>query len=366
MVIGPAWTRGEIEKPAGTVNMGSWTKLVYTDEQQQRLGVDEAGKKVQPQPLPSAQPDDLPPISPGFAKALLGSDKLVADQCKQYFKKYDANQDKVLELDEIQVMCHDLHSSLGMKLGLDQQALKESIAETIQLPVDQIAVDGSNLNMGVEEFSHWFKRVLEVSVGASMSPVSDAPVSSPAFDISVKSMSGNSVVVKVTEDTTVGLVAEMAAADLNLPAAQTKIAINGEAMPAHIMMHQLGIRPGCDFVIEAIVMNTIKVKRFTYNMRGGAPPHRGYALVAGDEMELLADEPLANQGLAPQDDGYPGAAFGSNHVYAFQMPKSGSVPQKWEGGMGEVKIDGAQTASQMFGTDGEVAIVELVPMRGMD
>merc|ERR1711862_811148 len=35
--IGPAWTRGEIEKPAGEKNMGSWTAAVYTPEQQARL-----------------------------------------------------------------------------------------------------------------------------------------------------------------------------------------------------------------------------------------------------------------------------------------------------------------------------------------
>ena len=57
--IGPAWTRGEIEKPAGTKDMGGWTAgattsvppasmleslrlspshQVYTAEQQARLG----------------------------------------------------------------------------------------------------------------------------------------------------------------------------------------------------------------------------------------------------------------------------------------------------------------------------------------
>merc|ERR1719183_2283351 len=46
MVVGPAWTRGEIEKPQGEKNMGTWTAGVYTAEQQARLGVDEAGNKV--------------------------------------------------------------------------------------------------------------------------------------------------------------------------------------------------------------------------------------------------------------------------------------------------------------------------------
>jgi len=41
--IGPAWTRGLIERPGGTADMGSWTAAVYTAEQQERLGVDEFG-----------------------------------------------------------------------------------------------------------------------------------------------------------------------------------------------------------------------------------------------------------------------------------------------------------------------------------
>ena len=45
-MIGPAWTRGEIEKPEGVRNMGSYDALFYTEEQQRRLGVDESGAKV--------------------------------------------------------------------------------------------------------------------------------------------------------------------------------------------------------------------------------------------------------------------------------------------------------------------------------
>ena len=41
--LGPAWTRGEIEAPAGTKEMGAWKAAVYTPEQQMRLAVDEQG-----------------------------------------------------------------------------------------------------------------------------------------------------------------------------------------------------------------------------------------------------------------------------------------------------------------------------------
>jgi hypothetical protein len=45
-ISGPAWTRGEIERPEGTKDMGTWTAAVYTAEQQARLGVDEQGNKI--------------------------------------------------------------------------------------------------------------------------------------------------------------------------------------------------------------------------------------------------------------------------------------------------------------------------------
>ena len=38
-----SWISGEIEKPLGAKNMGTWTASVYTEEQQQRLGVNEKG-----------------------------------------------------------------------------------------------------------------------------------------------------------------------------------------------------------------------------------------------------------------------------------------------------------------------------------
>eukprot|EP00911_Craspedida_sp_UC1_P000281 UC1_evm1s215 len=44
--IGPAWTRGDMEAPAGEKDMGGWTASVYTEEQQKRLGVDEQGHKA--------------------------------------------------------------------------------------------------------------------------------------------------------------------------------------------------------------------------------------------------------------------------------------------------------------------------------
>ena len=42
----PRWIRDGLEKPAGVKNMGTWTAAVYTPEQQRRLNVDEEGNPV--------------------------------------------------------------------------------------------------------------------------------------------------------------------------------------------------------------------------------------------------------------------------------------------------------------------------------
>jgi predicted DCC family thiol-disulfide oxidoreductase YuxK len=44
--LGPAYTRGEIEPPAGKRTEGTSTRGVYTPEQQARLNIDEDGKQV--------------------------------------------------------------------------------------------------------------------------------------------------------------------------------------------------------------------------------------------------------------------------------------------------------------------------------
>ena len=51
-MIGPEWTRGGIEKPIGEKNMGEWTESVYTEEQQERLNVDELGNRLPHNRLP--------------------------------------------------------------------------------------------------------------------------------------------------------------------------------------------------------------------------------------------------------------------------------------------------------------------------
>ena len=54
--VGPAWTYDpSVEKPAGQLDMGGWVRLVYTAEQQARLGVDRDGKPAVRGPAPASR-----------------------------------------------------------------------------------------------------------------------------------------------------------------------------------------------------------------------------------------------------------------------------------------------------------------------
>lgn len=120
-LIGPAWTRGEIEKPAGEKDMGGWVAGVYTAEQQARLGVDEMGKPVENAKFL---------ISPGYVTALLGSPKLLDNLCVQFFNKFDRNNNGTLEFEELVTLTRHLHQSLSVPdedvEGLVRKALEET------------------------------------------------------------------------------------------------------------------------------------------------------------------------------------------------------------------------------------------------
>lgn len=80
-------------------------------------------------------------ITPGYVAALLGSQSMLASLCRQYFAKYDVNQDGRMDVSEISALAAELHSNLG----LPSDAVDES---WMQGPV------------AAEEFPEWFARVL--------------------------------------------------------------------------------------------------------------------------------------------------------------------------------------------------------------
>jgi len=373
-VVGPAWTRGEIEKPAATKDMGGWTSLVYTQEQQIRLGVDEQGNKVAASAAPQSAPAS---ITPQYAAALLNSPNLLSALCRSYFKKYDTNRSGILELGEIRVLCQDLHESLGLTFSMmddeDDEAIRGSIAPYSKGGYSK----GEQAQLLAEEFPAWFTNVMEDSISLlefrqqlSMDQIrAQFELAGPAaYTVKVKSLSGEEIPVKVLASMAMGTLREIAASSLDLPSAQTRLALGEEVLPDSATLEELQIGP--DSELSALVMNSIQVKRHVYNMRGGAPPHRGYLLVASDEIELLCDETLGNQmqSLAT-GDGYPGgksSGKGGPQMYAFQATPSQSAPKKWEGGMNEVSLQLQSTAEETFGVDGFVDLAVLLPMRGMD
>ena len=56
----PKWISGDAEAPGGLKDMGGWNARVFTEEQQSRLGVDEAGKSVA-----TAAPEEPKPMFGG-------------------------------------------------------------------------------------------------------------------------------------------------------------------------------------------------------------------------------------------------------------------------------------------------------------
>ncbi|CAK9076556.1 unnamed protein product [Durusdinium trenchii] len=192
-----------LEAPVGIKDMGSWKAVVYTQEQQQRLGVGEFGQRLLaasgrpptvapqaphvpnvPQPVvedmgtwkishfgyTSEQEDRLGsdhhcskchglPVSPptmngSFGKAVLNSPALLKGLCQRYFRSYDMNRNNSLELDELHTLCDDLHIGLGMSMSLfTPEALKASVARFS---------GGDKLSAG--EFHLWFAEALKESI----------------------------------------------------------------------------------------------------------------------------------------------------------------------------------------------------------
>jgi len=358
--IGPAWTRGEIEKPAGTKDMGGWTAGVYTAEQQARLGVDESGKpkaaaavaKALPPPVSSPQP-----LTAEYVAALMNSEQLFADLCTINFRKYDTNKDGRLQMKEATKLCQDLHLSMGMFLD------DEDIKAAIELTKDFAGGDKDSLSE--EEFARWFRELLKESVTGRIQKVAQTV---PALlSVTVKSMAGTERVVEVPRDSDVSTLAEAAAAAMDLPYAQTRISVNGQVVPDRTLLSSLELDVSSDPEVIAVVMNKLKVRRHVYKARGGAPPHRGYHLVATDEIDLAPNAKISEQmEILVPPDGISRRMPDHYTMQAFQASPNEQAPRKWEGGMNEVDLDASLTAEEIFGTLQNVDLAVMVPMAGFD
>ena len=125
----PPWLTGQMEAPAGTKDMGGWTKAVFTAEQQARLGVNEEGQKLTKNGaitvVASGQSDadwlhenafrNFDVDSSGavsvdefldFANDMEGTGKMTKTQVKIMFGICDKNGDGELQLDEFKEMMY--------------------------------------------------------------------------------------------------------------------------------------------------------------------------------------------------------------------------------------------------------------------
>lgn len=93
--LGPAWTRGEIEKPKGVMDMGSWKAAVYTPEQQKRLGVDAKGKK-----LPKKLSSSAKALGPAWTRGEIEKPQGHKDMGSWISAVYTPEQQKRLGVDE--------------------------------------------------------------------------------------------------------------------------------------------------------------------------------------------------------------------------------------------------------------------------
>ena len=83
--MGPSWTYGQAEAPAGEKDMGGWVAAVYTEEQQERLGVNELGEKKEPTVAAAAvkaTPGWQPPVTASEVLVGQGGKRPCAGVCK--------------------------------------------------------------------------------------------------------------------------------------------------------------------------------------------------------------------------------------------------------------------------------------------
>lgn len=345
----PPWLSGQMERPAGTEVRGTATFAVFTPEQQARLGVDKYGKAAAQQQ----------PITPAFAAALLGSKTLLHSMVRTQFHRFDLNHNQKLELNELSELAAELYRSLGLPAeSMDKEQLQQSVAEH--------SPSAGQEGMTLEEFGPWFSALLQESLKKAQS-TQRSESSSSVLRLTVGTMSGKKETVEVPSFCRIIDLRDAAADALNTPPAQTQLLLGTTILqPPRQTLSDFGLANGAE--LTAVILSSMKVWRHVYNAQGGSPEYRGYYLVASDEVELDPHKPLKEQWeqLVPAD-GYPGEgkpAPGQFPVLGFQP--DGEAPRKWEANLNEVPVDLEETPMKFFGADGSVEYAVLLPMRGMD
>lgn len=97
------------------------------------------------------------PMSVGYGTALLQSEALLASICKHYLKRYDANSNGCLELDEAHGLCVDLHRSLGVPADA-------TIKEQLSASFAEIHSGDPGNSLRADQFPAWFSKTLKATL----------------------------------------------------------------------------------------------------------------------------------------------------------------------------------------------------------
>jgi len=135
----PAWTHNaDVEAPMGEKDMGSYTMRVYTDEQQERLGVDEMGKPLDRQSqMPKTQEQWQDAV-----QQLESADQGFKQQLRQKQTQWEQEQDG-----EEEELLDDVMFLLGLSSPDWRNGLQQSEQEWNQLKQD--------LQEQMDEISGW-------------------------------------------------------------------------------------------------------------------------------------------------------------------------------------------------------------------
>lgn len=200
--------------PAAVEDMGTWkiSHFGYTSEQEARLGSDHHCSKCHGLPV------SPPTMTSSFGKAVLNSPALLKGLCQMYFRRYDMNRNNSLELNELQTLCDDLHIGLGMSMsGISPEALKASVARFS---------GGDKLSAG--DFPLWFAEALKESIEVHQKIEEQAAGFLP---FTVKS-EDKLASIKAPLDVSMQDVIEAVAAVLELPSANTYLLHGDKQLPS--------------------------------------------------------------------------------------------------------------------------------------
>eukprot|EP00931_Biecheleriopsis_adriatica_P106749 TRINITY_DN81129_c0_g1_i1.p1 TRINITY_DN81129_c0_g1~~TRINITY_DN81129_c0_g1_i1.p1 ORF type:complete len:337 (-),score=58.11 TRINITY_DN81129_c0_g1_i1:34-1044(-) len=328
------WTPGVMEYPADVNG--------YSEDQQLRLGVDAQGNRIQlPERMqgysavPAPQPSLHRTITPGYAASLLSSPKVLAAMCQQYFRKYDQNQNGVLEVEELIPLTMELRQSLGVPFMSDESAIRASMAQC----------GASTEALSYDEFYAWFAQEMQRDL-----PVADVsiPSSAEAVEVRVQAVGGAQVSMSVPLKCTVRDFKTLACRDLGLPTKGVRILLGNRVFERDDgMLKDFGVKHGCMLML---LIAPLMVRRHVY---------KAGCLATSDEVDLSPDARLEEQRSIiepPECKESTGPVNYRPEIPVFAVPLHGSAPPKfWEAGGGQT-IDWRLTAGEVFG-EGTVDLV---------